>query len=183
MLKLPTSSRAVQPLNLLGFFHSSKNIFHKSPIQIYRRSLGNSSFVRSLSIAVNTPRTTFTERSKLSHVYPNHDCMHRLPHISTGSQLHDICRYYSTGQRAPPTNTASSAAQVSKPVSVTDPTKKDAGSKDLIRLLKLVKKDWRILCAALILLALSCSIGMAIPKIIGSVLDSLRNVTTDGDSS
>ena len=182
MLKLPTSSRAVQPLNLLGFFPSSKNIFHNPPIQIYKRSLGNSSFVRSLSIAVYTPRTTFTERSKLSHVYPNHDCMHRLPHISTGPQLHDICRYYSTGQRVPPTNTTSSAAQVSKPVSVTDSTKKDAGSKDLIRLLKLVKKDWRILCAALILLALSCSIGMAIPKIIGGVLDSLRNVTTDGDS-
>ncbi|KAK5959760.1 ATP-binding cassette permease MDL2 PWA37_003128 [Arxiozyma heterogenica] len=54
----------------------------------------------------------------------------------------------------------------------------DNESKDLWRLLKLIKNDWRMLTVALSLLTFSCAIGMAIPKIIGVVLDSLRSSDT-----
>lgn len=50
----------------------------------------------------------------------------------------------------------------------------ESGTKDLWRLLLLIKNDWKLLSAALGLLTVSCSIGMAIPKIIGIVLDALR---------
>ncbi|KAG0664295.1 ATP-binding cassette permease mdl2 [Monosporozyma unispora] len=56
------------------------------------------------------------------------------------------------------------------------PTQLDNESKDLWRLLKLIKNDWKMLSIALTLLTFSCSIGMTIPKIIGVVLDSLRSI-------
>ena len=52
----------------------------------------------------------------------------------------------------------------------------DNESKDLWRLLKLVKNDWKLLTVALSLLTFSCTIGLAIPKIIGMVLDSLKSL-------
>lgn len=52
----------------------------------------------------------------------------------------------------------------------------DNEGKDLWRLLKLVKSDWKMLAVALALLTFSCSIGITIPKIIGIVLDSLKSV-------
>lgn len=54
----------------------------------------------------------------------------------------------------------------------------DNESKDLWRLLKLIKNDWKMLTVALSLLTFSCAIGMTIPKIIGVVLDSLRSFDT-----
>lgn len=45
---------------------------------------------------------------------------------------------------------------------------------DVWRLLMLIKTDWKLLSAALALLTLACSIGMTVPKIIGLVLDALR---------
>ncbi|CAB4254176.1 similar to Saccharomyces cerevisiae YPL270W MDL2 Mitochondrial inner membrane half-type ATP- binding cassette (ABC) transporter, required for respiratory growth at high temperature [Maudiozyma barnettii] len=55
----------------------------------------------------------------------------------------------------------------------------ESGSKDIWRLLLLIKNDWRLLSAALGLLTVSCSIGMAIPKIIGIVLDALRTTAPE----
>lgn len=49
--------------------------------------------------------------------------------------------------------------------------------RELTRLFKLVKSDWKLLILALSLLLLSVSIGMAIPKIIGLVLDALKEKT------
>ena len=57
--------------------------------------------------------------------------------------------------------------------------KNESGSKDIWRLLMLIKSDWKLLSAALGLLTVSCSIGMAIPKIIGIVLDALRNAAPE----
>ncbi|CCF56944.1 hypothetical protein KAFR_0B06480 [Kazachstania africana CBS 2517] len=53
----------------------------------------------------------------------------------------------------------------------------DNGSswRDLKRLTVLIKKDIKLLVLAIVLLTISCSIGMAIPKIIGTILDTLRN--------
>ncbi|SMN18898.1 similar to Saccharomyces cerevisiae YPL270W MDL2 Mitochondrial inner membrane half-type ATP-binding cassette (ABC) transporter, required for respiratory growth at high temperature [Maudiozyma saulgeensis] len=55
----------------------------------------------------------------------------------------------------------------------------ESGSKDIWRLLLLIKNDWKLLSAALGLLTVSCSIGMAIPKIIGIVLDALRTTAPE----
>ncbi|AQZ15276.1 MDL2 (YPL270W) [Zygosaccharomyces parabailii] len=52
--------------------------------------------------------------------------------------------------------------------------KKESSYKDAIRLFSLAKRDWRLLCAAIALLTISCGIGMSIPKVIGLVLDVLR---------
>lgn len=52
--------------------------------------------------------------------------------------------------------------------------KKDSSYKDAIRLFSLAKRDWRLLCAAIALLTISCGIGMCIPTVIGLVLDVLR---------
>ncbi|CAL9733207.1 ATP-dependent permease Mdl1p, mitochondrial [Monosporozyma servazzii] len=57
-------------------------------------------------------------------------------------------------------------------------TQPDNEGKDLWRLLKLVKSDWKMLSIALALLTFSCSIGITIPKIIGVVLDSLKSLDT-----
>lgn len=63
------------------------------------------------------------------------------------------------------------------PITTTqDTSQADNESKDLWRLLKLIKMDWKLLAIALSLLTFSCSIGMAIPKVIGLVLDSLREL-------
>lgn len=55
----------------------------------------------------------------------------------------------------------------------------ESGSKDIWRLLLLIKNDWKLLSVALGLLTISCSIGMAIPKIIGIVLDALRTTAPE----
>ncbi|GAV49778.1 hypothetical protein ZYGR_0R00190 [Zygosaccharomyces rouxii] len=52
--------------------------------------------------------------------------------------------------------------------------KKESSYKDAVRLFSLAKRDWRLLCAAIALLTISCVIGMSIPKVIGLVLDVLR---------
>ncbi len=46
--------------------------------------------------------------------------------------------------------------------------------KDIIRLFMLAKRDWKLLLTAILLLTISCSIGMSIPKVIGIVLDTLK---------
>ncbi|SCU80185.1 LAFA_0B07976g1_1 [Lachancea sp. 'fantastica'] len=43
------------------------------------------------------------------------------------------------------------------------------------RLFKLARHDWKLLCLAIGLLTISSSVGMAIPKVIGMVLDSIKN--------
>ena len=50
-----------------------------------------------------------------------------------------------------------------------------AGHKELLRLFKLAKYDWKLLSLALTLLVVSCCIGMCIPKVIGIVLDVLKD--------
>ncbi|KAH3903334.1 ATP-binding cassette permease MDL2 SCDLUD_000960 [Saccharomycodes ludwigii] len=65
-------------------------------------------------------------------------------------------------------------------------TKKPAtsnGHKELLRLLKLAKYDWKLLSVALILLIFSCVIGMLIPKVIGMVLDATKDAVFNNDNN
>ncbi|CCH58509.1 hypothetical protein TBLA_0A07190 [Henningerozyma blattae CBS 6284] len=57
------------------------------------------------------------------------------------------------------------------------------GRSELARLVLMTLRDWKLLLLAITLLTISCSIGMAIPKVIGLVLDALKNVMTDSPSS
>lgn len=47
--------------------------------------------------------------------------------------------------------------------------------RDIVRLMLLVRRDWKLLLTAVGLLTISCSIGMTIPKVIGLILDQLKN--------
>ncbi|SCU79671.1 LANO_0A07118g1_1 [Lachancea nothofagi CBS 11611] len=49
------------------------------------------------------------------------------------------------------------------------------GFKEVLRLFGLARHDWKLLCVAVGLLTISSSVGMAIPKVIGLVLDSIKN--------
>ncbi|CCK70539.1 ATP-binding cassette permease MDL2 KNAG_0E02800 [Huiozyma naganishii CBS 8797] len=64
-----------------------------------------------------------------------------------------------------------------QPAVVVHPKPEDEGTyKDIWRLFLLVKSDWKLLMSALTLLTVSCGIGMCIPKVIGTVLDSLKDI-------
>lgn len=54
-------------------------------------------------------------------------------------------------------------------------SKKASEFKDIIRLMMLVRRDWKLLLTAVGLLTISCTIGMTIPKVIGLILDQLKN--------
>ena len=66
-----------------------------------------------------------------------------------------------------------------------DEPKSSQGSqyKDVKRLMMLAKRDWKLLLVAVGLLTLSCSIGMSIPKIIGMVLDILKDALAEHGSA
>ncbi|SCU81021.1 LADA_0B10770g1_1 [Lachancea dasiensis] len=53
------------------------------------------------------------------------------------------------------------------------------GFSEVLRLFKLARHDWKLLCVAIGLLTISSSVGMAIPKVIGLVLDSVKNAYGD----
>ncbi|EDO18096.1 hypothetical protein Kpol_1045p83 [Vanderwaltozyma polyspora DSM 70294] len=52
---------------------------------------------------------------------------------------------------------------------------------DLKRLARLAKRDWKLLLTAISLLSVSCLIGMSLPKIIGIVLDELKQIMSNPD--
>ncbi|CCE64846.1 hypothetical protein TPHA_0J00220 [Tetrapisispora phaffii CBS 4417] len=54
---------------------------------------------------------------------------------------------------------------------------------DIKRLLSLAKKDWKLLCIAVGLLTVSCTIGMSLPKVIGMVLDLLKNAISKSEDA
>lgn len=62
------------------------------------------------------------------------------------------------------------------------------GFSEVKRLFFLARHDWKLLVLAVSLLTVSCSIGMAVPKVIGLVLDATKNAlyssssNADGDS-
>lgn len=59
-----------------------------------------------------------------------------------------------------------------------------AGSfKEVKRLFLLARHDWKLLLVAVLLLTISCSIGMAVPKIIGLVLDATKNALAGDNNS
>ncbi|AAS51249.2 ACR022Wp [Eremothecium gossypii ATCC 10895] len=60
---------------------------------------------------------------------------------------------------------------------------KPAGWHEVFRLLRLVKPDWKLLLAALGLLTISCSIGMAVPKVIGLVLDATKDAVAQAEKN
>lgn len=45
---------------------------------------------------------------------------------------------------------------------------------DVVRLLMLARPDWKLLVISITLLAISCAVGMSIPKVIGLILDVLK---------
>ena len=94
------------------------------------------------------------------------------------ASLHSSTRRLSS---APASNDSSQEGPnpSAKSKSKTKEKARESGSKDIWRLLMLIKSDWKLLSAALGLLTVSCSIGMAIPKIIGIVLDALRNAAPE----
>ncbi|AET38526.1 ATP-binding cassette permease MDL2 Ecym_3007 [Eremothecium cymbalariae DBVPG len=49
------------------------------------------------------------------------------------------------------------------------------GWREVLRLCSLAKHDWKLLAVAIGLLSVSCTIGMAVPKVIGLVLDATKN--------
>lgn len=61
--------------------------------------------------------------------------------------------------------------------------KKGKKKSDLTRLIIMALYDWKLLLIALILLTISCSIGMAIPKVIGLVLDTLKKALSQKDNN
>lgn len=61
--------------------------------------------------------------------------------------------------------------------------KNEIDKKELTRLFTLIKSDWKLLFFALSLLLISVSIGMSIPKVIGLVLDALKDFQLNGDNN
>lgn len=60
--------------------------------------------------------------------------------------------------------------------------KTTAGFKEVARLFYLARHDWKMLLLAVTLLTISSSIGMAVPKIIGMVLDATKNAVSKHSS-
>ncbi|SCU87694.1 LAME_0D11100g1_1 [Lachancea meyersii CBS 8951] len=84
-----------------------------------------------------------------------------------------VCRFSASSK----SRDAKKASQDS-PKSQTAETDEESSKMDfqeVWRLFKLARHDWKLLCLAIGLLTISSSVGMAIPKVIGMVLDSIKN--------
>ena len=133
---------------------------------VYRNVLSRSRLVKLPPIRFRSLATTSS-----SHLIPIHHLCTRPAPISK-SLLSQFVRFNSTKtqQDIPPLPSTSASKQPAKPAYQS----KSDDYKDIIRLFMLAKRDWKLLLTAILLLTISCSIGMSIPKVIGIVLDTLK---------
>lgn len=96
--------------------------------------------------------------------------------IQKPSLISSLRFYSSTSKNPPPPNT-------SLPKKEPEPTKTKPTSsilKDLLKLVTLARRDFKLLSLAIILLLTSCCINMTMPKAYGMVIDAAKNVI-DGE--
>lgn len=126
-----------------------------------------------------TLRLFTTKRTLLGYPSQNKLCDQQC--FSKSPISYNFKRSYSTTEEKSTATTTSTPTPEQKKEQESTSGNSGAGYKEIFRLFRLARHDWKLLLVAISLLTISCSIGMAVPKVIGMVLDVAKNAITSDE--
>ncbi|RLV90915.1 ATP-dependent permease MDL1 [Spathaspora sp. JA1] len=129
--------------------------------------------LRILNPVVKTNITCITARRSLSSVLGRTSCLTGIR--ITQQQLSNQIRFNST------LPSSTSDVKVDSNTNDVEIKKKQSIGKDIVKLLKLAKPEYKILIFALLCLCITSATTMSLPLVIGKIIDTTR-VPTDDDS-